>query len=562
MKEKKYLYIAGLLLLAIGLLLTFKYRHRFNSVSSSTTITDKSATEPILGIYNRNGKVSVELPESIPHFLISLGSKIDQQEIRTKLFSKSDARILITVESGGDHVLARVIDGDLDGMIESLCEAFPKENKNIYLRWNPEMEVPVKVYSWQYQSPEAYVEAFRHFSKVCKQFAPSVHIVWGPAGYPGAEEYWPGADLVDIVTITLDSKSELSATIYPVEKDRVTDIRRKIHRVRFIDKPLFVLASEKMKSDSTVRNQLAAAIKQTEKEAATIYVSFQESSDASQNNDATGKPLVGVYDPKQLLLKSPALGVEHIFMDLGNIQDGTFEKELMAIVHRGHEPIVSIEPWRDKKMRKDTINVLLNTINGVYDAEFNEVFRVIADAKKTVYLRFAHEMEIPIHRYLWQSQDPVLYIKAFRYFMSLQKKGTTNVRRVWGPAGDRGSMEWWPGGDVVDYVSVAIYGLPDKDITDPTRQESFETIYNRKNHRVLLTGKPIFVTEFGVKGPEDFQSEWMENAAETINKHQEIVGVCYFNLADNPKVWGNIPAPDWGISKETFDHFVQTLSDR
>jgi beta-mannanase len=524
-------------------------------------ITDRTLAEPVLGIYDRSGKLSGKSPENIRHFVLQLGSDIDQQEIRDKFFKEAGTHVLITVESGGDNVLARVADGDLDEMIESLCEAFPKENKNIYLRWNPEMEVPVQHYSWQYHAPHDYVEAFRHFSKICKKVSPAVNIVWGPAGYPGTEEYWPGADAVDIVSITVGSKSELLATAFPPEKNRITDIRRKIHRVRFMDKPLFILGSESVRDASGVKKQLAKAISETEREAATIYGTIGKLSPLKGPADTDRKLLVGVYDPKQLLLKSPQVHVEHIFIDLGNIQDGKFDEEFTAIMQRGHDAIVTVEPWRDKKIRKDT-NVMLNTINGVYDPEFNEVFRIIAEAKHTVYVRFAHEMEIPIHRYAWQSQDPVLYIKAFRHFMSLQKVGTPNIKKVWGPAGDRGSMEWWPGQDVVDYVSIAIYGLPDKNITDPTKQESFETIYDRKIHRVLLTRKPMFVTEFGVKGPEDFQQKWMENAAKTIGKHQEIVGACYFNLADNPEVWGNIPAPDWGISKETFDHFVKTLSDR
>jgi beta-mannanase len=561
MKNKNNFYLAGLLLLFIGLLLFFKYRHRFNKFNTSLSITDRTLTEPVLGIYDRSGKLSKKVPESIRHFVLQLGPNIDLQDIQTKLFIDPESVVLITIECGGDNVLARVAKGDLDEMIQSLCEALPKENKNIYLRWNPEMEVPVKHFSWQYQAPADYVKAFRHFSQVCKQVSSSLNIIWGPAGYPGTEEYWPGADAADIVSVTLGSKSELSAKAYPPEKDRVTDIRRKIHRARFMNKPLFILGSESVRSDSTVKKQIAEAIGEIEKEAATIYETIGELPDFKQPISVKNKPLVGVYDPKKLLLKSPEVHVEHIFTDLGNIQDGIFYKEFTAMMQRGHGAIVTIEPWRDKKMRKDT-NVLRNTINGVYDQEFNEVFRIIAEAKHTVYLRFAHEMEIPIRRYSWQSQDPVLYIKAFRHFMSLQKTGTTNIKKVWGPAGDRGSMEWWPGGDVVDYVSIAIYGLPDKNITDPTKQESFETIYSRKSYRMLLTGKPLFVTEFGVKGPEDFQQKWMENAAKMINKHHEIAGVCYFNLADNPEVWGNIPAPDWGISIETFDHFVRTLTDR
>lgn len=101
------------------------------------------------------------------------------------------------------------------------------------------------------------------------------------------------------------------------------------------------------------------------------------------------------------------------------------------------------------------------------------MYSIILSTDRKVYLRYAHEMEIPVTRYPWQSQDPITYIKSYRYFMNFKNPLPANIKRIWGPAGDRGSLEWWPGNDVVDYVSVAIYGLPDKNITDPNRQESF-----------------------------------------------------------------------------------------
>jgi beta-mannanase len=134
--------------------------------------------------------------------------------------------------------------------------------------------------------------------------------------------------------------------------------------------------------------------------------------------------------------------------------------------------------------------------------------------------------------------------------------------RVWGPAGDRGAMEWWPGEDVVDFVSIAIFALPGKNITDPKKQEPFRAIYERKFRRIHFAGKPVLVTEFGVKGPEDFKRQWLYGAAGVIEKHKEISGVSYFNLADNPEVWGDIPAPDWSITRATFEKFVEKLSDQ
>ncbi|UOQ64930.1 glycoside hydrolase family 26 protein [Hymenobacter volaticus] len=382
----------------------------------------------------------------------------------------------------------------------------------------------------------------------------------GPAGYPGTEEYWPGNDVVDLISITINGKSELQATGYPRTKDMTVLLKRKIHRTRFMDKPILILGTEDPSTNTQAKEFLPVAIKDIEREQATIYSTIaSDSSSSGPVASRTTKPVIGVYDPKQLLLTAEPVKVEHLFIDLGNVEDGLFAKEFTAITARKHDVILTVEPWKDKNYKKGD-NVLLNTINGTYDPIFKKLYSVLSGTKQTVYLRFAHEMEIPIERYPWQSQDPVVYSKAFRHFMSYSSPKLKNVKRIWGPAGDRGSIEWWPGGDVVDYISVAIYGLPDKNITDPKKQESFSTIYARKHHRMLFARKPIFVTEFGVKGPEDLQMKWLDDAANVINTHPEIVGACYFNLADNPKAWGQIAAPDWSINRNTFISFTKELN--
>jgi beta-mannanase len=447
-----------------------------------------------------------------------------------------------------------VTDGAFDDALHLLCGLLPQK-KCIYLRWDPDMEVPVQRYSWQYQSPGDYIEAFRYVAKTCRNANPALQIMWSPAGYPGMEEYWPGDDVVDAIGISINGRSELSATAFPRDPDSRTELRRKLIRTRFMDKPVWVLASGGDSLVTALQSDLRAATKEIKRDSAWLFQEY--AINQPKRRPANALPLLGVYDPRQALTSSKDVQVEHLFVDLINIQTGGFARDFEAVVRRGHQVIVSVEPWRDGKTRKDS-SVLRNTVLGVYDEEFKSLFTTISTTNLPVYVRFAHEMEIPIHRYLWQSQDPVLYIKAFRHFMELGK-GIGNVKKVWGPAGDRGSMEWYPGGDVVDFVSIAIYGLPDKNITDPTKQESFERIFNRKAWRMRFASKPIFITEFGVKGPENFQAEWLEKAAEVLTAHREVAGACYFNLADNPEVWGNIPAPDWGISKSTFDRFVSAL---
>ncbi|MDR6808222.1 beta-mannanase [Dyadobacter sp. BE34] len=555
----------GVLLPAAGLILIGAlvfYWTRFYPFSKSgnysSDVLNAAFAEQPVGYINRADSLGVTM-RGLQHISIQLYPNTADTALAAVLKDlAADKDLLLTVVAEQKAALRMVRDGDFDDALRSLCSLLP-DKKRIYLRWDPDMEVPVQRHSWQYQSPADYVKAFRHMAEICRNAKPTLQIMWSPAGYPGTEEYWPGDDVVDAVGISVNGQSELSANAFPADPDQRTALRRKLIRTRFMNKPVWVFASGSDSLVNALRVDLREAVKGIKQDSGFLFQHYAMNEPAGRA--ANTIPLLGVYDPRQALTASKDVQVEHLFVDLGNIQTGGFARDFEAVVRRGHEVIVSVEPWRDGKVRKDS-SVLENTILGVYDEEFKSLFNTISKTNLAVYVRFAHEMEIPIHRYAWQSQDPALYIRAFRHFMELGK-GIKNVKKVWGPAGDRGSMEWYPGGDVVDLVSIAIYGLPDKNITDPTKQESFETIFNRKAWRVRPTSKPIFITEFGVKGPEDFQSEWLEKAAAVLTDHKEVVGVCYFNLADNPKVWGDIEAPDWGISPSTFNHFVEALdSDR
>ncbi len=554
MKVKSVLLIAGLILTAVLVIYFIRFSPLFKSDSYSTDVLNAAFAEHPVGYINRTDSVGVSNP-GLQHISIQLHPNTADALLAAALKGlAADKDLLLTVVASQDGALGMVNDGEFDDVLHSLCGLLPQK-KRVYLRWDPDMEVPVQRYSWQYQSPVDYIEAFRHVAKTCKKGMPALQIMWSPAGYPGTEEYWPGDDVVDAIGISVNGQSELSATAFPQDADQRTALRRKLIRTRFMNKPVWVFASGGDSIVNALQSDLRAAVKELKHDSAWLFQEYVIRQRGGRS--ANDLPLLGVYDPRLALTSSKDVQVEHLFVDLVNIQTGGFARDFDAVVQRGHQVVVSVEPWRDGKARKDSL-VLQNTVLGVYDEEFNSLFNTISKTNLPVYVRFAHEMEIPIHRYSWQSQDPVLYIKAFRHFMELGK-GIGNVKKVWGPAGDRGSMEWYPGGDVVDFVSIAIYGLPDKNITDPTKQESFETIFNRKAWRMRFASKPIFITEFGVKGPEDYQTEWLEKAATVLAAHREVVGVCYFNLADNPKVWGNIPAPDWGISKSTFDRFVGAL---
>lgn len=562
MKQKQVIFIAIIILLLI-LLATVLYLKQPAIQSKYTPVPEDTSVELLVGIYDPRNILSPAGMDSVWHYPVKWqkGGGPDER-LLGEIISKHP-HLLLTVETwsgtpgGSDNVLRDMLAGNYDEKIKSLGDQLSRSGHEVFVRWNPEMEVPVHRYPWQYQSPEIYIHAFNYFAAHLKKRAPNVRIVWAPAGYPGDSEYWPGSEQVDAISITFDSPSELAMGTDTLNHLSTLEVlKRKLHRMRFMDKPVLILSANPAINHTAMMDMVREAAHHIKVYGSTVY---------SERNYHTDTQLpdrhhlmIGVFDPRHQLIAEPEIRVEHVFTDWGEIQRGDFLKKFNEVMHRQHDIIVTMEPWKDTSGRADTA-VLRNTINGKYDREIAQLYDILSDGKQQVYLRWAHEMEIPIHRYAWQSQDPVEYINSYRYFVNFNAKKAGNIRYVWGPAGDRGSADWYPGDDVVDYISIAIYGLPDKNITDPNQQESFKDIFRRKNYRMRFINKPLFITEFGVKGTSDFQDKWLADAAQTILKNRHIFGVCYFNLYDNPKAWGDIKAPDWSISKRSLKKFTDLI---
>jgi beta-mannanase len=448
--------------------------------------------------------------------------------------------------------------GSYDEKIALLLLGLKQHKGEIYLRLNPEMEVPGRFYPWQ-EYPEKYITAYHYIAELADSLLPQLKMMWAPAGYPGCEEFYPGNRWVDAISISLAAASEEIPDAYPKYQDIDYDLYRRMHRMRFFNQPLWVFASADSLSEKFNSIDYAALKSHHHKYASYGYSPeyFQRAPTSARRDTLPFQ--VGVYDPKLYLSQESTVQIEHYFLNLGDFGDFDFKEKFWEIQKRGHDLIITLEAHEDSLSNRDD-QCLENLLLGKYDRRLNEFYALINQTNRTIYLRFSQEMEIPIFRYPWQSKDPFLYIDAYRYFMLFSDSLSPKIKRVWGPAGDRGSLEWYPGNDVVDYISFAIYGLPDKNITDPTKQEAFGAIYRRKAWRMRFAPKPIFLTEFGVKGPESYQKNWLLKATETINTSPELIGVNYFNSPDLPQAWGSIEAPNWSISPETFRAFAEAIN--
>ena len=568
--KRKVIYIIAIIGLSLVALFAYKNRRYVYYLlqKKQANSIELNTAEPVLAAFSFNVDVQNQLISSFPHIKVTLTDN-GKWEINNNLISEftDSIPVMITVETwGGNRTitnysspLGNLVKGKYDKVIKRLCNELIGKRPNVYIRLDPEMEVPVHRFPWQFYGSREYIDAFRYFTKICKTFSPQAKMVWGSAGYPGVLEYYPGDDVVDIATITIKSDSEQSLYIYPKNYPVQYDIFRRLHRLRFINKPVYILGSKQSVNDS-INLELVYNITKIINEERYIVYSNENFKrcvfDKAKRN--SGKFEIGLYDPQSLLNTDDHVTVEHLFVDFSSLDNGKFESDFQEVIDRGHNVIVTFEPFRLPGGKTD-LRVLQNITAGRYDLEIKYLYSILTQTNQRVYLRYAHEMEIPITRYPWQSRNPIDYIHSFRYFMNFIDPFPVNIRRIWGPAGDRGSIEWYPGNDVVDFMSIAIYGLPDKNITDPEKQETFSAIFNRKFWRLRFIDKPLFITEFGVKGPEDYQTKWLKGAAKVIRDNPQIVGANYFNMSDTPRAWGDIKPPDWSVSATSFHTFIMVL---
>ena len=540
----------------------------FNRYIKDTAGTRKE--EPVLAVYDvHNNEKGYQVKQYNHTFIrwIDAQEKNNAEQLDSLLAGNQP--VLITLEIWPsvkgkllkDNIVDQIAAGNFDRKIKALATFLSKQSKEILIRLNPEMEVYVNDFPWQMKSATTYIKGFRNFAEIFRKNAPAIKIVWAPAGHPGTDEYWPGGNWVDMISITLKGKSEGMVNNY-IEPSSMSElVKLKLLRVRFSDKPVILIGSEKVTAVNFSYQSLDTAAQQIVESKDILYkdINTTDQINGAELFRKENSLIIGAYDPAVKIVTNPSISVEHLFVNLGELKDGIFRKRFDTVIARNHDVIVTMEPWRDKGLEKDPM-LIKNILNGKYDSVFKELFSIIRSTNRKVYLRWLHEMEIPITRYPWQSQNPLDYVKAFRYFVNKLQPKPANVSIVWGHAGDRGSIDFWPGSDVVDYISIAIYGLPDKNITDHNKQDPFASIFNRKYRRLRFAHKPLFITEFGVKGPDDYKRKWLQDAAATINAHPEIIGVNYFNFADSPKAWGDIETPDWSASPAVFNEFVKQLN--
>ncbi|MGB3801952.1 MAG: hypothetical protein WA952_19185, partial [Lewinella sp.] len=284
----------------------------------------------------------------ISHLTLDLnyhaGWKISTEE--QALLEESSVPLMVTLrtwshgaDSYRDNPLNDVAEGEYDELFREFARSLPRTGEGIYVRFNPNVEVPVSQYPWQ-QYPRIFIESFRRLASVLREIAPQTQLVWAPAGYPGLMEYYPGDDVVDAASVTYRYAAEGKLDAYPTNLSPVEDLYRRLHRLRFIRVPIFALTEEDYGGELP---DVPAVVRHLSRGEADIYGVPPRS--PSDDDHRTAPITFGLYDPQERLLGASDVEAEHIFTDFEEIRDGRFDSLFRAVDGRGLAALVTFEPF-------------------------------------------------------------------------------------------------------------------------------------------------------------------------------------------------------------------------
>lgn len=248
----------------------------------------------------------------------------------------------------------------------------------------------------------------------------------------------------------------------------------------------------------------------------------------------------GAYDPQGQLSAEADVSIDHIFLDWNASPLLTRKGVDLAARHK-RALMVTLEPF--PRLPQPSAALVSDVLGGAYDDALRAHCSVLGGASGTVYLRFAHEMDLANNRYPWSGLEPADYIAIYRHAVNLCRKVAPRIVSVWSPVGNAGLNRYYPGGDMVDFVGLSLFGLQPWEEITYGRSRQFSEALTEKYQLLSIYGKPVTIAEFGVCGGSRYRTQWLAEAIrQGAGEFPLLRSIIYFNDRE-PYRWPNLERP-------------------
>jgi len=233
-----------------------------------------------------------------------------------------------------------------------------------------------------------------------------------------------------------------------------------------------------------------------------------------------------------------------IFIDWENFVD---EDILEGIFSQGSFPVITWEPlyWADKSGPS-----FKDILSGEFDEYIDKFANSLARYEKTVYLRFAHEMNG--NWYPWSSAvvGAENYKAVHRYIKNkFDSLGMDNIKWIFSinwenVPKDNHYRDSYPGDSYVDYIGIDGYNWG---VSQPwSKWMSFNEIFGPIYKEVCdLCDKEIIIAEFSSTSKGGDKTKWIADAFSDIKRMEKVRGFILFNV-DKETDWSFPPESAYG----------------
>ncbi|WP_417308572.1 beta-mannosidase [Devosia sp.] len=167
----------------------------------------------VLGAYDPHGDFTNDPTPEIEHlFLPWLDIELATLALADDYARERGRDLWITVEPWTwdqsrritpEELRNGIFSGAYDGVIDGICGEIGRLQSKTTVRFAQEMEDTTGRFIWSDWVPADYIRAYRYFVERCRASTPGSRFMWSPKGEDGLQDYYPGADVVDDIGLSL-----------------------------------------------------------------------------------------------------------------------------------------------------------------------------------------------------------------------------------------------------------------------------------------------------------------------------------------------------------------------
>ncbi len=206
--------------------------------------------------------------------------------------------------------------------------------------------------------------------------------------------------------------------------------------------------------------------------------------------------------------------------------------QLNEVWARHSIPEITWEPWNaNSRLANQRRYKLTNIIHGKFDYYIHSWARALANWHKTVYLRFAQEMNG--YWYPWADRangnKRGQFVAAWRHVHRIfERAGATNVKWVWSPYSGAPRYDY-PGKGEVDILGTTCLNGAAED-HQPWHSFAQQCGYSIRDLHALDPSLPIQASETGSTSRGGNKVAWIRGMWNYLAHHHDVKSMVWFNL--------------------------------